>query len=417
MDCNSYSPNKKKPLEKRSCTDCLCFIGFSVFIVCWIVLANYAYQNSDQQVLVNPSDSAGQVCGYNKNVTDKPFLFFFDITECTSLMIFVHGCQTPQVCVDRCPDADWSVKEVLDGKQSQIDWPAVQKSLICVSPDLNKLVNSVEKLKNFTSSNLCTKYYIKSTSLLNYCVPTLSDTESLKAFMKTNNIVLSNVIDGTTMVEWLKDSKENSKLIADDLINNYRYIIGGLLIAILFSLTYILLLRWFSWIMIWLSLLAIVGLLGFGSYESYTRYVSFDSDADSSTTGGEDEIPTDLLTGGRQSWTNYVNEKLNTKSTWLVFTVVSSIAFVVLLLIIVFLRKRIRLSIALIVEGSRAILEIKTSLVFPLFQWVLYLAVLMWFFGVAIYLSSMKLYVFKVKGLVNDLDCVCNNSYYKVNVL
>jgi choline transporter-like protein 2/4/5 len=59
------------------------------------------------------------------------------------------------------------------------------------------------------------------------------------------------------------------------------------------------------------------------------------------------------LTGGRQSWTNYVNEKLNTKSTWLVFTVVSSIAFVVLLLIIVFLRKRIRLSIALIVEGSR----------------------------------------------------------------
>lgn len=64
----------------------------------------------------------------------------------------------------------------------------------------------------------------------------------------------------------------------------------------------------------------------------------------------------------------------------------------------------------------RAILEIKTSLLFPLFQWLMYLIVLIWFIGVAVYLSSMKLYVFKVKGLVNDLDCVCNSSYYKVPI-
>lgn len=56
-----------------------------------------AYQNSDQEVLTSPSDSAGQICGYNKNVSDKPYLFFFDITECTSPMIFVHGCKTHQV--------------------------------------------------------------------------------------------------------------------------------------------------------------------------------------------------------------------------------------------------------------------------------------------------------------------------------
>lgn len=77
-----------------------------------------------------------------------------------------------------------------------------------------------------------------------------------------------------------------------------------------------------------------------------------DSDTDISL--NEDGEPTDIATGGgRQSWTNYANSKLNKKSTWLVFTVVSTIALVVLLLMIVFLRKRIRLSIALIVEGSR----------------------------------------------------------------
>lgn len=90
-----------------------------------------------------------------------------------------------------------------------------------------------------------------------------------------------------------------------------------------------------------------------GSYESYMRYVSFgDGDPPTSAADG-DEPPLDLSNGGRQSWSKYVDAKLNTKTTWLWFTILSAVALVVLLLIIVFLRKRIRLSIALIVEGSR----------------------------------------------------------------
>lgn len=60
----------------------------------------------------------------------------------------------------------------------------------------------------------------------------------------------------------------------NDLENNYKHIIGGLLIAILFSLTYILLLRWFSWIMVWMSLWAFVGLLGFGESQIYSVHNS-----------------------------------------------------------------------------------------------------------------------------------------------
>lgn len=89
-----------------------------------------------------------------------------------------------------------------------------------------------------------------------------------------------------------------------------------------------------------------------GSFESYKRYVAF-GDADSMTKPDDSEPPMDVMTGGQQSWMNYFNEKLDKKTTWLVFTVVSATALVVLLLIIIFLRKRIRLSIALIVEGSR----------------------------------------------------------------
>ncbi|XP_050436520.1 choline transporter-like 2 [Adelges cooleyi] len=406
----SYSPNRKKPLEKRSCTDCLCFLGFITFIACWVLLAYYAYQNADQETLTSPMDSAGRVCGHSKNVTNKPYLFFFDLTECTSPMIFVHGCQTPQVCVETCPEKDWAVKSILEDRTGRYNWPVIQKDLVCVSPDLNKLVTSIDTLKNFTDSNLCAKYYIKSSpiSVFGYCVPTLTDVESLKYFTNSNNIILSNLAEGISMVQLVKDSKEGAKLMMDDIVNSYRYILGGLLVALLFSLFYILLMRWFSWLIIWLSLVAIICLLGFGTYESYLKYSSFKD------TEPEDEPVIDPSSdAGKQSLKNYINEKLNKKSTWLVFTLVSALALVIMFLIVIFLRKRIRLSIALIVEGSRAILEIKTSLMFPLVQWTLYIVVLMWFLAVALCLSSMKLYVFKVKNLNNDYDCICRDDYYK----
>lgn len=89
-----------------------------------------------------------------------------------------------------------------------------------------------------------------------------------------------------------------------------------------------------------------------GCYESYTRYVSF-GDAEPPA-AAENGVPADVSSGGgQQSWSNYVQAKLNTKTTWLWFTVVLAAALLMMLLIIVFLRKRIRLSIALIVEGSR----------------------------------------------------------------
>lgn len=63
----------------------------------------------------------------------------------------------------------------------------------------------------------------------------------------------------------------------------------------------------------------------------------------------------------------------------------------------------------------RAIQEIKTSLLFPLFQWLMYAAVLVWFLGVAFFLMSSRTILFKVKDLQNDSDCICDNDYMVSN--
>lgn len=47
-------------------------------------------------------------------------------------------------------------------------------------------------------------------SVLNYCVPIVSDAESLINFIKNNDVVLNSVVDGIGMVEWVKDTKRVS---------------------------------------------------------------------------------------------------------------------------------------------------------------------------------------------------------------
>jgi hypothetical protein len=55
--------------------------------------------------------------------------------------------------------------------------------------------------------------------------------------------------------------------VVRDLSNSWPYIVGGLVVAMLLCLAYIVLMRWFAGIMVWLSLLGGVALL------SYCKYV------------------------------------------------------------------------------------------------------------------------------------------------
>lgn len=48
-----------------------------------------------------------------------------------------------------------------------------------------------------------------------------------------------------------------------------------------------------------------------------------------------------------------VNEYLAKKETWLVLSIISGIVFLIIALIVIFLRKRIVIAIALVKEGSK----------------------------------------------------------------
>lgn len=62
-DC--YSPNRKKPLEKRSFTDCICFIGFLGFLFGWFMLAWWGMFNYLLYYIITLNrDLLGVLCNY-----------------------------------------------------------------------------------------------------------------------------------------------------------------------------------------------------------------------------------------------------------------------------------------------------------------------------------------------------------------
>lgn len=94
---NGEFKDLKTPNKNHGCTDILCTILFIVFLLAFIGLSIFAYINGKPTELILPHDSYGLKCGKDKDVADKKFLLFFDLTKCIRVSAAFTGCPTPQV--------------------------------------------------------------------------------------------------------------------------------------------------------------------------------------------------------------------------------------------------------------------------------------------------------------------------------
>ena len=89
------------------------------------------------------------------------------------------------------------------------------------------------------------------------------------------------------------------------------------------------------------------------------------------------------------NWTPAIAEDfLKQRDTWVAFTAITGIIFLVVVCLFIFLRQRILIAIALIEQGSRAVGHMCSSLFFPLIPWLLQLVVVGWALLVGLYLAS-----------------------------
>ncbi|CAG2236249.1 SLC44A2_4_5 [Mytilus edulis] len=176
-----YDPNFKGPIKNRSCTDIICCLLFIVFFTGMIICTVIGYTRGDPYKLILPTDSKGQICGYDAVVKDKPYLMYFDISTCAQMgaAAAVSGCPTPAVCRAACPTSYYVYIEtkalaLSPGTLTQSDvdkmickdWATSQPSTGSSSSDIQAFIDDDD----------CAPYYMDSTGVVNRCVPSIFKT-------------------------------------------------------------------------------------------------------------------------------------------------------------------------------------------------------------------------------------------------
>nr|CAD7401037.1 unnamed protein product [Timema poppensis] len=220
--------------------------------------------------------------------------------------------------------------------------------------------------------------------------PVMSDSSS-QAILDLVNSTLDDLNAGSEAAKALATAKEIGHMMVQDLSYTWPYIVAAFSLAMVLCLVYIVLMRWFAGIMVWVSIAGVVGLLSYCIYVTYVKFV---------------DLRDNPISQAEKESLGEVDSLLALKNTWLVFLIISAVTLVIVLLILLFLRKRINVAVALIKEGSKAVGSITSTLIFPLVPWVLECGVVAYSIATALYLASCSDPVYKITGVTNT-SCVC----------
>lgn len=306
--------------------------------------------------MVLPHDSEGRVCGKTEGYEDKPYLFFFDLTRCISVTTVITGCSTKQICVKECPQEN-AYKKI----PSQVDVinkfcdPANPTDcpdyLLSSGPVFQRCVPKI--LSNFVNNNENTTVTVEDES--GHTIPIEINTGSGKTVLTYKTLE-----KGIEYLSKLLQAKKFFEMAYQDLSSTVWIILLGLVLGAVIAFLWMFVLRFIIKPMIFITILIVLVLLGFGTYYSFQQFLSIKNghNADNSLTFDFSRIY-DL---------NYLSRL---QETWLITSIVQGVIFIVLFLVVIFIRNRINMAAELIKEVSKAIVLIPASLVWPFLPFLL----------------------------------------------
>lgn len=385
-----FDPSFKGPILKRSCTDIICCILFLLVVLGYIVVGILAWLYGDPRHVLYPKNSTGWFCGTGPN-KDRPNLFYFDMIKCASSLNILANptngfqCPTTQVCVKDCPKDFWAVfpLDLLKHPSEVFD-----QNLCVPSLDLKTTKYTVSYI---TENELCPFFTTPLFPLLGRCLPDAgalnnipNNFTEIPGLPSSLNDTVDLIKNGTGDLFNGLNAKDISIRIFEDFASSWPWILAGLFIAMVTSLLFLLLLRFIAPVMVWVL---IIGVLGAGAYGIWHCYWEYDRYKKQSA------FISDI------GFTTNVNVYLQVQETWLAFLIMICIVEGILLLTLIFLRKRILIAIALIQESSKAISHMMSALVYPLITFALVLICVAYWGATALYLATSGGPIYKVVAL------------------
>ncbi|XP_008573311.1 PREDICTED: choline transporter-like protein 4 [Galeopterus variegatus] len=362
-----YDPSFRGPIKNRSCTDVICCVLFLLFILGYIVVGIVAWVYGDPRQVLYPRNSTGAYCGIGEN-KDKPYLLYFNIFSCiltTNIITAIQNglqCPTPQVCVSSCPEAAWAVQN----DQYLLTVGEVfytQNRNFCL-PGVPWDMQVLESLQQ----ELCPSFLLPSTPALGRCIPWTNLTSS--DLPGIDNTSISQAING--LLDSL-NARDISVKIFEDFAQSWYWILIALGIALVLSLLFILLLRLVAGPLVLVLILGVLGVLAYGIYHCWEEYrLLRDKGASISQLG----------------FTTNLSAYKSVQETWLAALIVLAVLEGILLLMLIFLRQRIRIAIALLEEASKAVGQMMSTMFYPLVTFVLLLICIAYWAMTALYLAT-----------------------------
>ncbi|XP_077833533.1 choline transporter-like protein 2 isoform X3 [Macaca mulatta] len=385
-----YDPTFKGPIYNRGCTDVICCVFLLLAIVGYVAVGIIAWTHGDPRKVIYPTDSRGEFCGQKGTKNEnKPYLFYFNIVKCASpLVLLEFQCPTPQICVEKCPDRYLTY---LNARSSR-DFEYYKQ--FCVPGFKDNKVSLAEVLRDGD----CPAVLIPSKPLARRCFPAI---HAHKGVLMVGNETtyedghgsrknITDLVEGAKKANGVLEARQLAMRIFEDYTVSWYWIIIGLVIAMAMSLLFIILLRFLAGIMVWVMIIMVILVLGYGIFHCYMEYSRLRGEA------GSDVSLVDL--GFQTDFRVY----LHLRQTWLAFMIILSILEVIIILLLIFLRKRILIAIALIKEASRAVGYVMCSLLYPLVTFFLLCLCIAYWASTAVFLSTSNEAVYKI---FDDSSC------------
>ncbi|XP_049621092.1 choline transporter-like protein 4 isoform X2 [Suncus etruscus] len=320
----SYDPSFRGPIRNRSCTDVICCILFLVFILGYIAVGLVAWLYGDPRQVLYPRNSTGAYCGIGEN-KEKPYLFYFNIFSCVLSTNLIT---------------------------------LAEKGLQC--PTTQKVLESLQQ-------ELCPSFLLPSSPALGRCFPWVNSTPPELPGIS------SNITQGINGLLDDLNARDISVKIFEDFAQSWYWILVALGVALVLSMLFILLLRFVAGPLVLVLILGVLGVLAYGIYHCWNEYRTL---RDKGTSITELGFTTNLSAYG------------SVKETWLVALIVLAVLEGVLLLLLIFLRQRIRIAIALLKEASKAVAQMMSTIFYPLVTFVLLLICIVYWAMTALYLAT-----------------------------
>ncbi|XP_031430332.1 choline transporter-like protein 5-B isoform X3 [Clupea harengus] len=392
-----FDPTFRGPIHNRSCTDVLCCVIFIIVILGYIALGTVAWIHGDPRKVVYPTDSHGQFCGQQGTPNaNKAILFYFNILQCANPAVLINlQCPTTQLCVPKCPDRFATYLDMqYNYRYNKSHWEYYRQ--FC-KPGFDNPRKSVAQVLRDED---CPSMIVPSRPFLQRCFPDFitrngtltvaNKTDFKDGLGKTRSVTdlrdaakedWTAILGGITA---LLDAKEVGIKIFEDYASSWYWILIGLVITMVVSLLFILLLRFTAGVLLWVVIFGVIAAVGYGIWHCYWEFSLLQGKPDADVTISDIGFQTDFRV------------YLQLSQTWLIFMISLAVIEAIVILMLIFLRRRVRIAIALLKEGSKAIGYIMTALFYPIITFFLLAVCIAYWAVTAVFLASSGDAVYKV---------------------